>query len=78
MAEFKCGFVVFVYVTHLVVFSMIFIEFDIHNKCINIGLPTNPLVEGRVLVKQHYWLEWPNPSHSSRYQIFVLGLIMWD
>ena len=32
---------------------------DIHSKFINIGLPTDPLVEDRVLVKQHYWLEWP-------------------
>ena len=37
-------------------FIMIFIEFynDIHRKCINIGLPTDPWVEDRVLVKQHY------------------------
>ena len=43
---------------------IIFIDFcnDIHSEFINMGLPTNPLVEGRVLVKQHYWLELPNSS----------------
>ena len=42
---------------------MIFIEFynDIHSKFINIGLPTDPLVEDRELMKQYYWLEWPYP-----------------
>ena len=41
---------------------MIFIEFYnyIHSKFINIGQPTDPLVEDRVVMKQHYWLEWPN------------------
>ena len=41
-------------------FTIIFIDFynDIHRKFITIGLPTDPLVEDRVLVKQRYWLEW--------------------
>ena len=32
---------------------------DIHRTFINIGLPSDPLVGDRVLVKQPYWLEWP-------------------
>ena len=49
MAEFKCGFVVFVYVTHLGFKKIIFLDFDndIHSKFITIGLPTDPLVEDR-------------------------------
>ena len=52
---------IFVYATHLVVFLVIFIEFYnyIHSTFINIGLPTDPLVEDGVLMTQHYWLEWP-------------------
>ena len=49
------------FVTHLVGFKkMIFICYsDIHSNFINIGLPTDPSVEDRILLKQRYCLEWP-------------------
>ena len=68
MAEFECGlvyvlhwcffffFVFFFFCFFFGFFLMIFTN-DIHSKFINMGLPTDPLVEDRVLVK--HWLEWP-------------------